>query len=105
VPITDVLDVGSFDLGRALDTKPTFLEPEVPFEWVGTFDFAEGAYALVVEDGPDETMDVLLTPLAPGVDAAGREACDCAVRSWSRGKGFAGPGGTVAGDGIVVALV
>jgi G3E family GTPase len=30
VSIAGVLDAGGFDLGRALDTKPTFLEPEVP---------------------------------------------------------------------------
>ena len=104
VSIADVLDVGGFDLGRALDTKPTFLEPEVPFEWVGAFDLTEGIHALVVEDGADETMEVLLTTLATGVDASSREASDRAVRAWSGARGFAGPGGTIATDGTVVTL-
>ena len=32
VPLQHVLDVGGFDLARALEVRPTFLEPEYPFE-------------------------------------------------------------------------
>ena len=38
VPVATVLDVGGFDLDRALATKPAFLEAEYPFEWAATFD-------------------------------------------------------------------
>jgi G3E family GTPase len=38
VPIATVLDVGGFDLDRALATKPAFLEAEYPFEWAAIFD-------------------------------------------------------------------
>jgi G3E family GTPase len=92
IPIPEVLDVGGFDLGRALQTKPTFLEPEVPFEWVGTFDLVEGAYDLVVEDGPDESMEVLFAALPSTEDAAGRAAADRAERGWAEAKSFASPG-------------
>ena len=95
IPIPEVLDVGGFDLGRALQTKPTFLEPEVPFEWVGTFDLLEGSYDLVVDDGPDESMEVLFAALPSNEDAAGRAAADRAVRQWAEAKSFASPGQTV----------
>ncbi|NJM90872.1 MAG: GTP-binding protein, partial [Myxococcales bacterium] len=56
VQIAAVLDVGGFDLDRAVAVKPTFLEPEYPFEWAGTFDVEEGVYELTLEDGPDPSM-------------------------------------------------
>jgi len=58
VPLAEVLDVGGFDLDRALERRPTFLEPEHPFEWAGVFELAPGA-TVVVEPGVDPTMIVL----------------------------------------------
>jgi len=59
VALEEVLDIGGFDLDRALEQRPTFLEPEYPFEWGGTFDFAAGAVQLVLEDGPDPEMTIM----------------------------------------------
>jgi G3E family GTPase len=56
VPLDDVLNIGGFDLDRALATRPTFLEPEYPFEWGGTFEFVPGNVQLVLDDGPDPEM-------------------------------------------------
>ena len=42
LPIDRVLDVGAFDLDRALAVDKGFLEPEYPFEWAGLFEFAAG---------------------------------------------------------------
>jgi G3E family GTPase len=36
-PITSVLDVGGFDLARAVELNPEFLSPEYPFEWAGLY--------------------------------------------------------------------
>lgn len=36
-PIAEVLDVGGFDLSRAMEVNPGFLEPEYPFEWAGLY--------------------------------------------------------------------
>jgi len=36
-PIEAVLDVGGFDLNRALSLNPAFLAPEYPFEWAGLY--------------------------------------------------------------------
>src|SRR5258708_13145784 len=44
VPMSAVLGIGGFDLARALEYKPTFLEPEYPFEWAGAFTLAPAGY-------------------------------------------------------------
>jgi len=60
VPLPAVLGIGGFDLARALEYKPAFLEPEYPFEWAGAFQLAPGDYRLVLRQGPDPSIDVLL---------------------------------------------
>jgi len=42
-PIDAVLDVGGFDLNRALTLNPDFLAPEYPFEWAGLYKLDTGA--------------------------------------------------------------
>ena len=46
IAIDKVLDVGAFDLNRALAVDGGFLEPQYPFEWAGVFQFAAGTYTL-----------------------------------------------------------
>jgi len=46
VPIEKVLNVGAFDLQRALAVNEDFLEPEYPFEWGGVYQLAAGDYLL-----------------------------------------------------------
>jgi G3E family GTPase len=60
VPMNAVLGIGGFDLARALQYKPTFLEPEYPFEWAGAFELAAGTYSLVLQQGPDPSIDLLI---------------------------------------------
>jgi G3E family GTPase len=60
VPMSDVLGIGGFDLSRALEYKPTFLEPEYPFEWAGAYDLAAGDHSLILHEGPDPVMKILV---------------------------------------------
>jgi G3E family GTPase len=60
-PLDRVLDVGGFDLTRALETNPAFLEPEYPFEWGGLFYLNAGNYTLALDTGPDPDMSMLWT--------------------------------------------
>ena len=46
VPIDRVLDVGAFDLQRALSVDGSFLEPEYPFEWGGVYELPAGRVTL-----------------------------------------------------------
>jgi len=62
-PMAEVLDIGGFDLDRALEVKPAFLEPEYPFEWAGVFDCPDDGAELVLDAGPDPVMNVIVVPL------------------------------------------
>lgn len=47
VPIDAVLDVGAFDLERALAVDADFLQPQYPFEWAGIYQLPSGHHALL----------------------------------------------------------
>lgn len=63
VDLDNVLNQGGFNLDRALDIDPKFLEPEYPFEWAGVYQLGEGQYEFKLDAGPDETMNIVLLPL------------------------------------------
>jgi len=48
-----VLDVGGFDLSRALELNPEFLAPEYPFEWAGLYKIESGAELVADACGHD----------------------------------------------------
>jgi G3E family GTPase len=48
IPLGRVLDVGGFNLSRATDLDPRFLEPEYPFEWAGVYELAAGRHELCI---------------------------------------------------------
>ena len=78
LPIERVLNLSAFDLERALERKPTFLEPEYPFEWTGVWHLSPGA-TLDLGPGPDPTLSLVVLPLPDGDDEArlrdGAERC------------------------------
>ena len=43
LPLAAVLDLGAFDLDRALTLDSAFLEPQRPFEWAGNYALGAGA--------------------------------------------------------------
>jgi len=83
IDLDRVLDVGGFDLNRALETDPQFLEPEYPFEWAGVYRLARGSYQFQVSAGPDPAMNVALLPLADDGDAVLATAQEAAVLIFS----------------------
>jgi len=46
LPLTQVLDLGAFDLQRALSLDGAFLRLQRPFEWAGSFQLAAGAHVV-----------------------------------------------------------
>jgi G3E family GTPase len=46
VPLEQVLDLGAFDLERALKLNDAFLEPVRPYEWLGVYQLAAGRHVL-----------------------------------------------------------
>ena len=59
VPVETVLNLSAFDLDEVLKRRPSFLEPEYPFEWSGVFSLEEGKYELILEEGPDPEMSLV----------------------------------------------
>ena len=60
-PIAELLDIGGFNLERAVEMKPNFLEPEYPFEWGGIWQLPAGDYFFQMQNGPDADMGFLIT--------------------------------------------
>lgn len=91
-----ILNVGGFDLDRALVTDPKFLEPEYPFEWGGVYELSAGDYRLTCQDGPDPAMNaVLLKTTAAGDE--GRTAVEHdAVLTFSTDEVAVGPGEAIS---------
>ena len=48
IPIKDVINVGGFNLSRATELDPAFLEPEYPFEWAGAYALPQGNHDFVI---------------------------------------------------------
>src|SRR5882672_4232079 len=46
LPLAQVLDLGAFDLERALSLDETFLQLQRPFEWAGSYQLAAGAHVV-----------------------------------------------------------
>ncbi len=54
LPLDRVLNVGGFNLGRATELDPQFLETEYPFEWAGAYALPAGTHELVIGHDDDE---------------------------------------------------
>ena len=95
VSIDTVLNLSAFDLDQVLQRRPTFLEPEYPFEWTGVFSLEKGRYELTLEEGPDPTMS-LVQLLDQGKDETalntGAESC---VRLYAEQEQLMNPGDLV----------
>jgi G3E family GTPase len=65
IEVDKVLNVGGFDLERAMEVDPQFLEPEYPFEWSGVYRLEAGEYEWVMAEGPDPAMQVSLLHFSP----------------------------------------
>lgn len=83
VQMDKVLDLGGFDLERALEVDPKFLEPEYPFEWSGLFQLGAGDYRLLLKPGPDPAMSLNFRSAAAPTDSAMRDTVEKAVLVFS----------------------
>jgi G3E family GTPase len=91
VPLDAVLDIGGFDLDRALAQRPTFLEPEYPFEWAGLYALEEGRAELRVEVGPDPSLSLALVALPAAADVS-RDVVELGARAFSTAAAMVAPG-------------
>jgi G3E family GTPase len=107
VDLKHVLDVGGFNLSRATELNPAFLEPEYPFEWAGVYPLPAGSHELVIghcddhehdhehgegdhdhhhhHHGDENAMDVVILPIKSLDEkeiAAAREAAVVTFSDW-----------------------
>ena len=83
VDMDKVLNLGGFDLDRALEVDPKFMEPEYPFEWSGLFEMPAGDYSLVLKPGPDPAMNLNFRSVLEANEAAMRDVVEKAVIAFS----------------------
>ena len=92
VSVDTVLNLDAFDLDQALERRPTFLEPEYPFEWTGVYSLDSGRYELSLADGPDPEMSLVVVSDQGTDDAALREGAEWCVRRYAEPAGLIHPG-------------
>ena len=95
VPVDTVLDLAAFDLEQVLERRPTFLEPEYPFEWTGVYSLAPGRYELNLAEGPDPSMSLVVVSDQGTDDAALRESAEWCVREYAEPSEALNPGGEI----------
>ena len=95
VPIDTVLHLAAFNLDEVLQRRPTFLEPEYPFEWTGVYALEPGRYELSLAEGPDPSMSLVIVEDQGVDDAALRQGAEWCVRR------YAEPAQTVQPAGVL----
>ena len=83
VPVETVLNLGAFNLDDVLERRPSFLEPEYPFEWTGVYALEAGRYEISLAEGPDPTMSLAIMNEQNTDDAALREGAEWCVRRYA----------------------
>tara|TARA_Y100001968_G_scaffold168387_1_gene154204 strand:- start:2428 stop:3810 length:1383 start_codon:yes stop_codon:yes gene_type:complete len=84
VSIETVLNLGAFDLEQILERRPSFLEPEYPFEWTGVFHLEVGRYELNLEEGPDPSMSLVMLADQATDEASLNEGAESCVRLYAQ---------------------
>ncbi len=95
VSIDTVLNLSAFDLDQVLKRRPTFLEPEYPFEWTGVFSLERGRYELSLEEGPDPTMSLVAMEDQGINEVALNDGAESCVRLYADSAELLHPGSSV----------
>jgi G3E family GTPase len=100
-----VLGVRAFDLDAKLEFNEHFLDEEVPFEWGGVFALEKGDYQLVLDAGPDPSINVLALPISPNNDEAFEAAKKEAIITFASNAVVLASGATLRPDRQLVTLL
>ena len=92
VPINSVLDKSAFNLDQALVRRPTFLEPEYPFEWTGIYPTKSGKYKIIMSEGPDPSMSLVIELNQNKDDLSLRNGAERCVRLYAEDAKTIKPG-------------
>ncbi len=92
VSVDTVMNLEAFDLDQVLEVRPTFLEPEYPFEWTGVYSLDAGRYELSLAEGPDPAMSLVVVSDQGTDDAELREGAEWCVRRYAEPAEDVSPG-------------
>ena len=95
MPVETVLNLSAFDLDQILERRPTFLEPEYPFEWTGVFKLNQGKYEISLEEGPDPTMSLVVMTDQEANEDALKESAEKCVRLYATESLLLNPGESI----------
>ena len=98
VPINSVLDKSAFNLDQALIRRPTFLEPEYPFEWTGIYETKSGKYKIIMSEGPDPSMSLVIEVDQNTDDVSLRNSAERCVRLYAEDSETIQPEETIPKD-------
>jgi len=105
VSLECVLGLGGFNLSRASEMDPQFLEPEYPFEWGGMYQLSAGTSYLTLAAGPDPEMDFVILPVR-GIDKTERvDVSEAAALQFSNDAILVYPGDSIEAGGELRRLV
>jgi len=104
IEMDKILNVSGFDLDRALAVKPTFLQPEYPFEWACIYDFNGKGESLLLDDGPDPSMNILLLSAKETTVESINALAEVAVGHFSSDRIKVEPAGKISAVGQVYQL-
>lgn len=96
IEMDHVLNVGGFNLDRALEVDPKFLEPEYPFEWGGIYKLEAGPHEFRMGEGPDESMGALFIQASGGAFESLEALQLAAVMAFSGDEAPVEPNGSIA---------
>ena len=96
VSVETVLNLSAFDLDQALERRPTFLEPEYPFEWTGVYSLDRGSYEISLAEGPDPEMSLVIVSDQGADDDSLREGAEWCVRRYAESPDPVNPGENLA---------
>ena len=94
-PVDTVLNLSAFNLEEVLERRPTFLEPEYPFEWTGVFSLEPSKYELSLDEGPDPEMSIVISKNQAEDDSSMRESAEWSVRRYAEPTKDIAPGGEI----------
>ncbi len=105
VEVDSILNVGGFNLDRAMEVDTKFLEPEYPFEWAGVYSLVAETYQLALERGPDPAMNIALFPLQEATpEALERITMDAVLRFSEEGVNYQTGQEIAAADAVLHTL-
>ncbi|MFO0800974.1 MAG: GTP-binding protein [Gemmataceae bacterium] len=91
VDMDRILNVNGFNLSRALEIEPEFLEPEYPFSWGALYELTAGTHELVI---PERTRTSISVAVVAGTELVA--AANAAVPVFSGEPQTVQPGATIA---------